>query len=93
VLATRERVARYKLINVTPKRWLPKGLCRDGDQSIVAAGDLTDAYIVPALLDGAMALVERTRPVNGKIRVTSRKMAPLRSELQVHRLAGHHRRR
>jgi hypothetical protein len=32
VLAYQGAARATKLINVTPKRWLPKGLCRDGDQ-------------------------------------------------------------
>ena len=63
VLAYQERAARYKLAKCDAKAVAAQGAYAvTATKSIVAAGDLADAFIVPALLDGAMALflVERT---------------------------------
>ncbi|NQW80546.1 MAG: acyl-CoA dehydrogenase, partial [Polaromonas sp.] len=63
VLAYQERGARYKLAKCDAKAVAAQGAYAvTATKSIVAAGDLADAFIVPAMLDGAMALflVERT---------------------------------
>ncbi len=63
VLAYQERAARYKL-NVCESKATPAqaGYAVTAIKSVVPAGDLADAFIVPALLDGKLALflVERT---------------------------------
>ncbi|MDB5964205.1 MAG: acyl-CoA dehydrogenase-like protein [Polaromonas sp.] len=63
VLAHQERGARYQLQTCEAKAAAaPGGWALSATKSIVAAGDAADAFIVPAMLDGAMALflVERT---------------------------------
>lgn len=63
VLAYQERAARYNLAKCDAKAVAAQGAYAvTATKSIVAAGDLADAYIVPAVLDGAIALflVERT---------------------------------
>ena len=63
VLAYQERAARYKLNFCEAKATLAQTeYTLDATKSIVRAGDLADAFIVPALLDGKLALflVERS---------------------------------
>jgi alkylation response protein AidB-like acyl-CoA dehydrogenase len=63
VLAHQERAARYRLdvceAKATPA---PVGYALKATKSIVPAGDLANAFIVPAMVDGQLALflVERT---------------------------------
>ena len=62
VLAQQERKARYRLdICETMALQAGAGWSVTGSKSIVAAGDLADAYLVPATIDGVIALflVER----------------------------------
>lgn len=62
VLAYQERAARYKLNVCEAKATLaPAGYALTAIKSIVPAGDQADAFIVPAMLDGQLALflVER----------------------------------
>ena len=61
VLALQERGARYALSKVTAT--VVEGRLT-GHKSLVAAGDQADAFIVPALADGGLALflVERSAP-------------------------------
>ena len=63
VLAHQERAARYDLTQCAAKA-VPaqESFALTATKGIVAAGDQADAFIVPALLDGAIALflVERT---------------------------------
>ena len=63
VLAYQERAARYRLDRCSAQA-AATGACYavNATKSIVAAGDYADAFIVPAMLDGAVALflVERT---------------------------------
>lgn len=63
VLAYQERAARYKLNICEAKATLTQtGHALTAIKSVVPAGDLADAFIVPALLDGTLALflVERS---------------------------------
>lgn len=63
VLAYQERAARYKLNVCEAKATLAQtGFALTAIKSIVPAGDLAEAFIVPALLDGELALflVERS---------------------------------
>ncbi|WP_010463453.1 acyl-CoA dehydrogenase family protein [Acidovorax radicis] len=63
VLAYQERKARYRLDVCEAKAAsAPAGYAVKATKSIVAAGDQADAFIVPALLDGKIALflVERS---------------------------------
>ena len=62
VLAQQERRARYRLdVCETTALQAGAGWSVSGSKSIVAAGDLADAYLVPATIDGVIALflVER----------------------------------
>lgn len=57
VLAQQERGARYQLEAVNSQADAHAGPYRiTGQKSLVAAGDLADAWIIPALLDGKTAL-------------------------------------
>ena len=63
VLAHQERQARYRLESCTTQaKEATGGFSLAGAKSIVPAGDRADAFVVPAQLDGAMALflVERS---------------------------------
>lgn len=63
VLAQQERRARYQLgVCESKAAQTPDGYALTAHKSIVPAGDHADAYLVPAQLDGKMALflVERT---------------------------------
>ena len=63
VLAYQERAARYRLSVCDAKATLaPAGFTLNATKSIVPAGDQADAFIVPAQLDGQLALflVERS---------------------------------
>src|SRR5665811_1167526 len=63
VLAYQERAARYRLDSCKAKSTLtPVGYTLTATKSIVPAGDQADAFMVPAMLNGQLALflVERT---------------------------------
>jgi alkylation response protein AidB-like acyl-CoA dehydrogenase len=63
VLASQERKARYQLDKCEAKAAkTPAGYALNATKNIVTAGDQADAFIVPAILDGQLALflVERT---------------------------------
>jgi alkylation response protein AidB-like acyl-CoA dehydrogenase len=63
VLAYQERAARYQFDKCEAKATLAQGLwALTAIKSIVPAGDLVDAFMVPAMMNGALALflVERT---------------------------------
>ena len=63
VLAHQERAGRYEIAKCASKvTGAPDSWALSATKSIVAAGDQADAFVVPAMLDGAMALflVERT---------------------------------
>ncbi|MGK3274775.1 acyl-CoA dehydrogenase family protein [Comamonas kerstersii] len=65
VLAHQERRARYRLdICESKASQTPDGYALTAQKSIVPAGDQADAYLVPAQLDGQIALflVERSAP-------------------------------
>ena len=62
VLAQQERASRYKLDNCNAKATLAQGQwALSATKSVVPAGDQADAFIVPAVADGRLALflVER----------------------------------
>ena len=60
VLAHQERKARYRLDVCEAKRLQRKpGYAVTAIKSVVPAGDKADAFIVPAQLDGKIALVPR----------------------------------
>ena len=63
VLAHQERAARYRLHHVTTRATANgAGYMLSGAKSVVPAGDEADAFIVPALSQGGLALylVERS---------------------------------
>jgi alkylation response protein AidB-like acyl-CoA dehydrogenase len=65
VLACQERAARYQFEKCEAKAALAQGLwALTATKSIVPAGDSADAFIVPAMMNGALALflVERAAP-------------------------------
>jgi len=65
VLAYQERTARYRLDRCETRAVASGGsFSLSGHKSLVAAGDQADAYLMPAMLDGRMALflVERSAP-------------------------------
>ncbi|TAM43437.1 MAG: acyl-CoA dehydrogenase [Burkholderiaceae bacterium] len=66
VLAQQERAARYKL-DVCAAKAAQTGdaWTLNGTKSIVPVGDQADAYIVPAMVDGKMALFLVQRSANG----------------------------
>jgi len=66
VLAHQERKARYRL-DVCEAKATPSGngWSVTGDKSIVAAGDQADAYLVPATVDGKLALFLIERAASG----------------------------
>jgi alkylation response protein AidB-like acyl-CoA dehydrogenase len=66
VLAYQERAARYQL-DVCATRAVQTGAKFNltGSKSLVAVGDMADAFIVPALLDGSMALFLLERSAKG----------------------------
>ncbi len=58
VLAHQEHAARYRLDRVAAKATARgDGWVIDGAKSVVPAGDEADAFIVPAMVDGALALL------------------------------------
>ena len=66
VLAHQERAARYKLAKCDAKAVLVQAsYALTATKSIVAAGDHADAYLVPAMLDGKMALFLVARGATG----------------------------
>jgi len=66
VLAYQERKARYRLDHCEAKAVAAgTGYLLNGTKSIVAAGDEADAYIVPAQLDGKIALFLVERAASG----------------------------
>ena len=66
VLAYQERAARYKLNVCEAKATLaPTGYAVKAMKSIVPAGDQADAFIVPAMVDGKMALFLVERSASG----------------------------
>jgi alkylation response protein AidB-like acyl-CoA dehydrogenase len=66
VLAYQERAARYKLNDCEAKAAkTPAGYAVTAIKSIVPAGDQADAFIVPAMLDGTLALFLVERSASG----------------------------
>jgi alkylation response protein AidB-like acyl-CoA dehydrogenase len=66
VLAHQERKARYRLdVCETRATQAGKGWTIDGSKSLVAAGDQADAFLVPAVTDGKIALFLVERGANG----------------------------
>ena len=66
VLAYQERAARYWLdICASKAAVAPAGYAVTATKSIVPAGDLADAFLVPAMLDGNMALLLVERAASG----------------------------
>jgi alkylation response protein AidB-like acyl-CoA dehydrogenase len=66
VLASQERAARYRLDICEAKAVpAPVGYALTATKSIVPAGDLADAWIVPAKVDGTLALFLVERGANG----------------------------
>jgi len=66
VLAYQERTARYQLDVCESKAAIAGvGYALTATKSIVPAGDLADAFIVPAMLDGQLALFLVERTANG----------------------------
>ena len=66
VLSHQERAGRYKLTKCDAKAVAAQGsYALTATKSIVAAGDQADAYIVPAMLDGEVALFIVERSAHG----------------------------
>ena len=66
VLAYQERAARYRLdVCATTATHSGKGWSLTGRKSIVPAGDMADAFLVPAVVDGKMALFVVERATTG----------------------------
>jgi alkylation response protein AidB-like acyl-CoA dehydrogenase len=66
VLAYQERATRYKLTTCEAKATLATtGYSVTAIKSVVPAGDLADAFMVPALVDGKVALFLVERGANG----------------------------
>jgi alkylation response protein AidB-like acyl-CoA dehydrogenase len=66
VLAHQERKARYRLDAMrTPRPRRPAGWTLSGTKSLVPAGDQADAFLVPAMANGKMALFLVERSASG----------------------------
>ena len=73
VLASQERAARYKLDVCEAKASIaPMGYTLSASKSIVSVGDKADAFIVPAKLDGNIALFLVERSATGTTGVMTR---------------------